>query len=417
MGQKAKDALIEASVEWEGTLLAVGHFPPELASLEGMALEGMALGELEGMREALGRLAPGDVERVGPLSLSLRYVSCEEPAPRKAITWAPLSYVGGAMVLAGVFLALMALAPPPSQAFAIPSESFSSRTVPFATLAPELLFEESGDAREDEVGAEWGQEGLAGSVEAPDEAPRQRRVQTSDAQAPRAAPERSGVLSLGAIFEGVGASDSPFEHALGTNTDALLGALTSSVSGESFGFGGLSMTGTGRHGGGRGLGTVPLTEDGAHGFGASISGACGCGPGADLLQLGRSNGGRGVGRIRANDEETRDAHVPHLRSSGPEVRGSLDPALIRRVVRRHTNETRHCFEQALQSQPDLEGRVEAHFIIDPNGAVTAASLRSSSIDHGGVEACVLNVVRRMTFPATPHGNVSVVTYPWVFSTL
>lgn len=136
-----------------------------------------------------------------------------------------------------------------------------------------------------------------------------------------------------------------------------------------------------------------------------------------MFGLGRSNRGRGVGRIRANDEETREARVPYLRSSGPEVRGSLDPALIRRVVRRHTNETRHCFEQALQSQPDLEGRVEAHFIIDPSGAVTLANLRSSSIDHGGVEACVLSVVRRMTFPATPHGNVSVVTYPWVFSTL
>ncbi|MFK8003229.1 MAG: TonB family protein, partial [Polyangiales bacterium] len=121
-------------------------------------------------------------------------------------------------------------------------------------------------------------------------------------------------------------------------------------------------------------------------------------------------------RVRGVESEpARQARVPRLRSSGPEVRGSLDPALIRRVVRRHTNETRHCFERALQSRPDLEGRVQAQFIIAPNGAVTTANIQSSTLRHQAAEACVLDVVRRMTFPATPHGNISIVTYPWVFS--
>ncbi|MFK8002769.1 MAG: hypothetical protein AB8H86_24505, partial [Polyangiales bacterium] len=341
MGQKPIESLLEASVEWDGTLLAVGHFSAdatqgELAelqemALEGMALEGIALADVEGMQEALGRLAPGDAQRVGPLSLSLRYVTCEEPAPRKALAWAPLAYVSGVMVLAGIFLALMALVPPQGQAFAIPAESHSSRSVPFTTLAPAALFEEtSGDAREDEVGAEWGEQGLAGAASTAN-TPRRRNVQDSESRAPRAAAERAGVLSLGAMFEGIGASDSPFERALGTDTDALLGSLTASISGERFGFGGLGMTGTGRHSGGHGLGTVPLPEAG--GYGLSSGGVCGCGPGA------RYGGGFGrharSPRVRVRgveSEPARQARVPRLRSSGPEVRGSLDPALIRRVV-------------------------------------------------------------------------------------
>lgn len=417
MGEKAK-ALIEASVEWDGTLLAVGHFSAdagrELVGLGEMAREGMALADIEGVQEALGRLAPGDAEQVGPLSLSLRYVACEEPAPRKGLTWAPLAYVSGVMVLAGIFLALMALVPPQGQAFSIPAESRSSRTVPFATLAPATLFDESpGEAREDEAGMEWGEQGLAGSA-AVDTTPRRRSVRSNAAPAPRAAPARAGVLSLGAMFEGVGASHSPFEQALGTDTNALLGSLTASVSGESFGFGGLGMTSTGRHSGGRGLGTVPLPE--VRGYGASSGGVCGCGPGT---RYGFGRGSLGArARVREpSAEPTRAARVPHLRSSGPEVRGSLDPALIRRVVRRHTNETRHCFERALQSHPNLEGRVEAQFIISPNGTVTAANIHGSTLRHRATEACVLDVVRRMSFPATPNGNISIVTYPWAFSAL
>lgn len=424
MGHKPRE-LIEASVEWDGTLLAVGHFPadaaPELAgldemALEGMALEGIALKDLEGMQEALGRLAPGDAERVGPLSLSLRYVACEEPAPRKSLAWAPLAYVSGVMVLAGLFVALMALVPPQGQAFSIPAESLASRSVPFTTLAPAALFEETrGEAREGETGMEWGEQGLAGTPTAEDTAPRRRSVRNSDAPAPRAAPERAGVLSLGAMFEGVGASESPFAQALGTDTNALLGSLTASVSGESFGFGGLGMTSTGRHGGGGGLGTVPLL--GGRGFGASSGGACGCGLPSRYTFARGSHSARG-GQIRSIEsapEPTRAARVPRLRSSRPEVRGALDPSLIRRVVRRHTNETRHCFERALQSQPNLEGRIQAQFIISPDGAVTTANIQSSTLRHQAAEACVLSVVRRMTFPATPHGNISIVTYPWVFS--
>ena len=422
--QPEKDTLIEASVEWEGTLLAVGHFAADLRSggldamaLEGMAREGISLGDMDSVREVLGRLAPGDVERVGPLSLSLRYVTSEEPAPRKAIAWAPLAYVSFAMVLAGFFLALLALVPADGHTFSIADETQTRRAVPFATLAPELLFDEAeGERRDDTDGAEWGQQGLAG-VEAPDLSPRRRSERTSDVVTPRAAAERSGVLSLGAIFEGLGASNSPFEHALGQDADAMLGALTGSAAGESFGFGGLAMRGTGRHGGGEGLGTIPLVE--RFGLRGSSGGTCGC-EGSLMGSIGMIGGLGASAQLREGDSDTepvRTARVPHLRSTGPEVRGSLDPEVIRRVVRRHTSETRHCYEQALRSRPDLEGRVEAQFIIDPRGAVTAASLRSSTIAHSEVEACVLNVVRRMTFPATPHGNISIVSYPWVFSVL
>ncbi|MFT5356872.1 MAG: TonB family protein [Polyangiales bacterium] len=410
MGVERNELMIEASVEWQGTLLDVKHFPASTGLPQD--LEGYA-----GMSEALGRLVPGGVEHasVGPLSLSIRHVAGGDSVPRKPVEWAPLSYVGATMALAGIFLALMALVPPRGQAMSVPEQTLAGRLVSFDMQAETETFETPpvGDA-DDEHGAEWGREGIAGSTAA-DPRSRRRQERASDVENLRAAAARSGILSVGAMFDGVGASPSPFQQALGRDMDGALGNLTGPVIGESFGFGGLAMNGTGRHAGARGLDAI-RRPDGMMGLSGG-GGACGCGRGADRARFGRDGTApSGTIRVRAGEPD-RVSAVPRIRSTGPEVRGALDAALIRRVVRRHQNETRYCYEQALQTRPDLAGRVEARFIIDPSGSVVTASLQSSTVSSSRVEACVLQVVRRMSFPATPGGNVSIVTYPWVFSTL
>src|SRR5690606_15568496 len=56
----------------------------------------------------------------------------------------------------------------------------------------------------------------------------------------------------------------------------------------------------------------------------------------------------------------------------PDASGALAAEVIRRVVSRHRAEVRFCYEQGLQQNPELEGRVTARFLIGPTGAVSTA---------------------------------------------
>ena len=89
--------------------------------------------------------------------------------------------------------------------------------------------------------------------------------------------------------------------------------------------------------------------------------------------------------------------------------------MIRRVVSRHRAEVRFCYEQGLQQNPDVEGRVTARFLIGPTGAVSSSMIGASSIHHRGVEQCIAQAIRRWSFPAPESGGMVTVNYPFVFS--
>ena len=91
--------------------------------------------------------------------------------------------------------------------------------------------------------------------------------------------------------------------------------------------------------------------------------------------------------------------------------GSSD---IQRVVRRHKPEVRFCYEQALVSRPDLEGRVAVRFIVQPDGHVSTSVTQNQTIGSDRVSECVTNAVTRWGFPQSE--GITAVTYPFVFHT-
>ena len=97
------------------------------------------------------------------------------------------------------------------------------------------------------------------------------------------------------------------------------------------------------------------------------------------------------------------------------MRGTLDREIIRRIVRRHLNEVRYCYEQALARRPSLEGRLVVQFAIAGTGQVTTSLLQSSSVPAPAVGDCVVNAVRRWAFPAPSGGGMALVSYPFTFS--
>jgi TonB family protein len=95
--------------------------------------------------------------------------------------------------------------------------------------------------------------------------------------------------------------------------------------------------------------------------------------------------------------------------------GSLDKEIIRRIIRRHINEVKHCYEEELTSRPVLGGRILVRFTIGPSGQVTASELESSTMDNPSVEACTVAALRRWEFPKPLGGGNVVVTYPFVLT--
>jgi hypothetical protein len=313
----------------------------------------------------------------------------------------------------GLFLAMMYFMPPGGSALSLDLLSEDARLAKYLMEPPETVEEETPDwlqnsEQKDEEGGKGkrhkddeGQMGKESSQKTKNKYAIQGPADNEDPHMAREAAKEeaknAGILGVLAASQGAWNSPtSPYgqDSALGYDPMSALGALMGDQIGDNFGFGGLGLRGTGRGGGGTGEGTIGLGNVGTIGHG----GGGGTGSGY----------GRGAGGFRG-----RDAKVPQIRSGNADVRGSLSKEVIRRVIQRHINEVRFCYEQELNSRPDLSGRVQIKFIISPSGAVQAANVESSTLGATRAEGCIAQAVRRWTFPAPDGGGIVIVSYPFV----
>jgi outer membrane biosynthesis protein TonB len=90
----------------------------------------------------------------------------------------------------------------------------------------------------------------------------------------------------------------------------------------------------------------------------------------------------------------------------------LDKDIIRRIVRRHLERLRYCYERRLVEAPELAGTVEVTFLIGGAGAVVSSS--ATGVGDNLLETCVADVVHRMQFPRPKRGSLVQVRYPFHF---
>ena len=99
------------------------------------------------------------------------------------------------------------------------------------------------------------------------------------------------------------------------------------------------------------------------------------------------------------------------------IQGGLDQESISAVIQRNMGQIRFCYEQGLQSDPKLMGRVAVDFTIGGTGRVKVASLSSSTLHSQLVEKCILMRLKTWKFPS-PEGGVDVkVSYPFMLRRL
>jgi len=96
-------------------------------------------------------------------------------------------------------------------------------------------------------------------------------------------------------------------------------------------------------------------------------------------------------------------------------RGSLDKEIVRRIIRRHVNEVRFCYEQQLMKNPNLGGRIMVQFTIAATGQVISSIVQSSTMRNLRVESCTAEAVRRWEFPKPAGGGLVIVSYPFVLA--
>ncbi len=185
------------------------------------------------------------------------------------------------------------------------------------------------------------------------------------------------------------------EESSGADEKSARGNMFGDTIGDSFGAGGLGLSGVGEGGGGRGEG-IGLGNFGGLGHGAGTGTGQGIGNGR-----GRLGGGHKVS-------------APRIREGATSVNGRLPPEVIQRIVRQNFGRFRLCYENGMKNNPNLQGRVAVKFIIDRSGAVSLTADGGSDLPDQGVVQCVVRGFGNLSFPQ-PEGGMVTVVYPIMFN--
>jgi TonB family protein len=342
----------------------------------------------------------------GQMEYRLAWVAPAPPvrAPLVRLRWQEQRYTAATALAFLLVLLASALVPPDARALSLQRLVREFRLLPVTIVPPEEQerARASGAHRAKAGAAARGAPGAAGQ---PAARPRDaavvrklaRRERAGDASARLQAIQHSGILEFfrtDVPDSAIAALLSP-DSALGDDPRTILGVLERSNLADGYGVGGLTVRGTGVAGAGTGESTI--------GTGSLGRISLGIGDGV------ASDRGGGIGRLAPRRERPLDVVAER-----PTVRGSLDREIIRRVVRRHINEIRYCYEQELPRAPSLAGRVAVRFTIAATGSVAAAAVDSSSLANPRVEICTVDAVRRWSFPQPQGGGIVIATYPFTF---
>jgi hypothetical protein len=181
------------------------------------------------------------------------------------------------------------------------------------------------------------------------------------------------------------------DDSLGNDARSALGTIWGDTIGESFGAGGLGLSGVGEGGGGRGEGI---------GFG-------------EIGTIGHGNGrgdGDGFGNSHGRLNGSYRPHPVGIRQLETTVNGHLPAEVIQRIVRQNFGRFRMCYEDGLRTNPTLGGRVAVRFAIDRSGTVSMASDGGSDLPDQKVVQCVVRGFQNLSFPE-PQGGIVTVIYP------
>ena len=235
-------------------------------------------------------------------------------------------------------------------------------------------------------------EGKMGKKEAPQNKNKRSAPKAISINAKDLVKNSGGLVSVLGGGGGGGLATIFGQGGLGGDIKGAIGNMHGPQVGDSGGFSGLGLRGTGTGGGGSGN-TIGIGGIGTKGRGGGLGGF-----GAGVGGL----GGKKKANVAISDGEST-------------IQGSLDKELIRQVIQRNMGQIRYCYEKELQKKPDLAGKVVIRFEIAAKGNVPNAKLHTgSTLRDAALSECITVRIRNWRFPEPKGGGKVIVTYPFVF---
>ena len=346
---------------------------------------------------------------IGAVTFRVRFAALSTRLPLSLrLDWSAHRYTAGSFVVAMMMLAMIFAVPPDmkslsADAFAAEHHWASIVLVPPDEKAPPVVEnkKEPGDTGPKGQKAR-GMSGKAGAKNAPRRNTRLSIKGPTDNPDPHIGrPQMLDLASkmgiLGQLHSGNPAIANIFSaqsSTLGRDAENVMGNLIGTEVGSAYGDGGLGFGGGGSGGGGGRGDTVGVGDIGT--VGNSIRN--GHGPGCYGCSVATN--------LRRHAAAGPEVTLGEARTVG------MDRELVRRVIRRHLNEVKFCYERELGRKPNLYGRVVVQFTIAPAGNVVASGIQSSTLGAPEVDQCIAQAVRRWEFPKPPAGLV-MVSYPFV----
>lgn len=144
----------------------------------------------------------------------------------------------------------------------------------------------------------------------------------------------------------------------------------------------------------------------------SIGRAGADGRAAILDELGKKSGKRNLDDIRLKDRPIKPVAI----ASSATVSGRLDRKTVQKIIRRNLSGIKWCYQDALQRNPKIRGKVTLSFTILPSGRTQNPSARNKSFKDEALLKCIKRKMTRWKFPQPKDGGVVKVSYPLILKT-
>ncbi len=131
-----------------------------------------------------------------------------------------------------------------------------------------------------------------------------------------------------------------------------------------------------------------------------------------MSDLGKNSGKRNLDDIRVKERTV----TPVAIASTAKVSGRLDRKTVQSIIRRNLSGIKWCYQDALQRNPKLKGKVTLSFTILPTGKVQSPNARNPSITDAALISCIKKKMGRWRFPSPKDGGVVKVSYPLILKT-
>ena len=82
-------------------------------------------------------------------------------------------------------------------------------------------------------------------------------------------------------------------------------------------------------------------------------------------------------------------------------------------MRAHLAGIKYCYEKELQHKSSLAGGIDVFWVIQPDGSVSRAQVKNTTMGDAAVEGCILRQVKQWQFPKAP-AQTTVGRYPFIF---